>query len=203
MWWTYWLLYLGLTGVVGWGSRRWYVIARSMRRMRGLRAQVELNPANATARAQLAEVWLDRGKPRRAVPLLEQALERDPKSAELHYLLGLARLRAGDAKGALAPLSTALELEPKVRYGAGYLAIGDTLTALGRVDEAIEGYRRYTKINTSSLEGYCKLAAAHERAKDMPASKQARREALATYRALPGYQRRKQFIWSLRARFGL
>lgn len=206
MWWSYWLLYLGLGvvgGVVGWGSRRWYVIARSMRRMRNLRAQVELNPANATARAQLAEVWLDRRKPRRAVPLLEQALERDPKSAELRYLLGLAKLRSGDAKGALEPLAAALETDPKVRYGACHLAMGDALAALKRDADAIESYRRYLKINTSSLEGYCKLSAAYERAKDMPASKQARREALDTYRALPGYQRRKQFVWSLRARFGL
>ncbi len=170
---------------------------------RSLRAQVELNPANATARAQLAEIWLDRKRPRRAVPLLEQALERDPRSAELQYLLGLARLRAGNAAGGLEPLSTALATDDKVRYGAGYLAIGDALAKVKRDDDAIEAYRRYTKINTSSLEGYCKLAALHERAKDMPASQQARREALATYRALPGYQRRKQFIWSLRARLGL
>jgi tetratricopeptide (TPR) repeat protein len=203
MWWSYWLLYLAITGVVGFGSRRWYIVARSARRLRSLRTQVELNPANAVARAQLAEIWLDRRKPRRAIPLLEQALERDPKGAELLYLLGLAKLRSGDAEGALEPLSTALKTEEKLRYGAAYLAIGDALARVDRKDDAIEAYRRYVKINTSSLEGYCKLAAVYERAKDMTASKQARREALETYRALPPYQRRKQFVWSLRARFGL
>lgn len=203
MWWTYWLLYLAGTAIFGWASRRWYVIARSMRRLRSLRTQIELNPANATARAQLAEIWLDRRKPRRAITLLEQALERDPESAELQYLLGLARLRSGDASGALAPLSSALARDEKVRYGAAYLAIADALARVGQHDEAIEAYRRYLKINTSSVEACCKLSWACERTKDLAAARRWREEALSTYRALPRYQRRKQLGWWLRARLGV
>ncbi|HTR50435.1 MAG TPA: tetratricopeptide repeat protein [Kofleriaceae bacterium] len=201
MWWSYYLLYAVATAVIGVASRRWYLYARSARRMRNLRTQVELNPANAVARAQLAEIWLDRRRPARAVPLLEQALERDPKSAELRYLLGLAHLRTGHPERALEPLSAALAADDKVRYGAGYLAIGDALAATDSLDDAKEAYRRYVKINTSSLEGYCKLAAVCERAKDHDAAKKWRQEALDTYRALPGFQRRKQLRWWLAARF--
>lgn len=203
MWWSYYLLYAALTALAGAASRRWYLYARSAGRLRSLRDQVELNPANAVARAQLAEVWLDRRRPARAVPLLEQALERDPKSAELLFLLGLAQLRAGRAEQALAPLSAATASDPKVRYGAAYLALGDAQLAAGKLDEARAAYARYIKINTSNLEGYCKLAALCHRAKDVEGAKQWRDEALATYRALPGYQRRKQLAWWLRARFVL
>ena len=203
MLWSYYLVYIVATAVVGVVSRRWYLYLRSAGRLRSLRSQVELNPANAVARAQLAEVWLERRRPARAVPLLEQALERDPESAELNYLLGLARLRAGRAEQALEPLSRAVERDGKVRYGAAYLASGDALVAVKRLDDARAAYQRYVKINTSSVEGYCKLAAASERAKDNAAAKKWRAEALDTYRALPRFQRRKQLGWWLRSKLAL
>jgi tetratricopeptide (TPR) repeat protein len=203
MLWSYYLLYLVVPAVVGAASRRWYVYLRSAGRVRNLRMQVELNAANAVARAQLAEIWLERRRPARAVPLLEQALERDPESAELHYLLGLAHLRAGHAEPALEPLSDALARDDKVRYGAAYLAIGDALVAVKRLDKACEAYQRYVKINTSSIEGYCKLAATSERAKDNASAKKWRAEALETYRALPRFQRRKRLGWWVRAKLAL
>jgi tetratricopeptide (TPR) repeat protein len=203
MLWTYYLLYSVVTVVIGVASRRWYLHLRSARRLQSLRAQVELNPANTVARTQLAEIWLERRRPARAVPLLEAALERDPDSAELRYLLGLAHLRAGHADLALAPLTAAVARDAKVRYGAACLALGDALAAVGRLDDARETYQRYTRLNTSSLEGYCKLAATCERAKDADSAKKWRQEALDTYRALPGFQRRKQLVWWVRARLAL
>jgi tetratricopeptide (TPR) repeat protein len=185
-------------------ARRWLpdpvLIARNAGRARSLQAQIALNPANATASAQLAEIRLAGFRPSRAIPLLEAALTRDPKQAELHYLLGLARLRGGQPEAALDPLVEALKLDPKVRYGSAYLAIGDALLKLGRLDEAIDAFERYVKINTSSLEGLCKLARARAQNRDDAGARRARSEALDTYRVLPRYQRRRQFVWWVRAR---
>src|SRR5258706_14931035 len=144
MWWSYyafwiivssafalfsthpWLLVVALPLLFG---RRWIpdpvLFFRHAARVRSLRTTIELNPANATARAQLAEIWLDKRRPKRAIPLLQQALERDATSAELQYLLGLAYVRAGQAQAALDPLGEALAREKKVRYGSAYLALGD------------------------------------------------------------------------------
>ena len=186
-------------------ARRWIpdpvLYLKHASNVQRLKQQVDINPANATARAQLAEIWLAKRRPRRAIPLLQQALERDPESAELRYLLGLALVRAGKAQDALEPLSQALAKDQKLRYGSGYLAIGDALLGVGRVDEAIEAYERFTKINTSSLEGYCKLARAHDRKGDHAGAKKVRDEAMSTYRVLPRYQRRKQLGWWLRTKF--
>jgi tetratricopeptide (TPR) repeat protein len=186
-------------------ARRWLPdpvqFFRHAGRVNSLEQQVELNPANATARAQLAEIWLAKRRPRRAIPLLQQALQRDDKSAELRYLLGLAYLRAGQANEALEPLAAALAADPKLRYGSAYLAIGDALAAVGRRDEAIEAFERFIKINTSSLEGYCKLARVRRKNGDTAGADKACREAVDTYRVLPRYQRRKQLGWWLRAKF--
>jgi tetratricopeptide (TPR) repeat protein len=191
--------------VVAFVARRWLpdpvLYFRHASRVGSLEQQVELNPANATARAQLAEIWLAKRRPRRAIPLLMQALQRDEKSAELQYLLGLAYVRAGQAQQALEPLAAALAADPKLRYGSAYLAIGDALAAVGRNEESIEAYERFIKINTSSLEGYCKLARVRRRSGDTPGADKACREAVETYRVLPRYQRRKQLGWYLRAKF--
>lgn len=183
-------------------ARRWLpdpiAYFRHAGRVRSLQSQVDINPANAVARTQLAEIWLDKRRPRRAIPLLEQALERDRDSAELHYLLGLAQVRAGDTERALAPLSEALARDPKVRYGSAYLAIGDALADRGRLDEAIDAYERYLKINTSSIEGYAKLSRARQRNRDDAGARMARAHAMDTYRVLPRFQRRKQLPWWLK-----
>lgn len=187
-------------------ARRWMPdpidYLRHARRISNLESQIAINPANAQAQTQLAEIWIAKRRPRRAVPLLEKALERDPESAELKYLLGLARQRAGQAEAALTPLSEALAKDDRVRYGSGYLAIGDALADLKRHDEAREAYERYIKINTSSLEGYTKLVRAHRRNKDEPAARKTRQQGLDTWRVLPGFQRRKQLLWWLQLKLG-
>ncbi len=186
-------------------ARRWIPdpvrFVKHASRIRSLTSAAELNPANATVRAQLAEIWLDKHRPRRAIPLLQKALERDPKSAELRYLLGLSMLRAGQAEASLEPLAEALHTDDRVRYGSAYLAIGDALAAVNRLDEATDAYERYLKINTSSIEAYCKLARVKKRNKDESGAKKTREEALDTYRMLPGFQRRKQLLWWLAVRF--
>jgi tetratricopeptide (TPR) repeat protein len=222
VWWSYYAFWMLVSAAVAVGTahpillgvivvfvvaRPWLpdpvLYLRMAGRVRSLQTQIDLNPANATARAQLAEIWLAKRRPRRAIPLLDQALERDPKSAELRYLLGLAKLRAGKANDALEPLAAALAQDPKLRYGSGYLAIGQALEQVGRNDEASEAYERFVKINTSSLEGLYRLERIREKTGDKTGAASARKEALDTYRVLPRYQRRRQLGWWLRVKLGL
>lgn len=218
--WTYYLFWLAVPTLlaifsahpeililiaVAFVARRWLpdpvLYLRVASRVKSLEQQLALNPANGTAASQLAEIWLAKRRPRRAAPLLERALERDPKSAELRYLLGLAHVRAGNPAAALAPLDEAIDADPKVRYGSAFLARGDALAALGRDTDAIAAYERFTKINTSSLEGLYKLSLVRRRSGDGRGADHAKAEALDTYRVLPKYQRRAQLAWWLRAKF--
>src|SRR5262249_11230274 len=83
---------------------------RTQGRIRALETQVKANAANVTARRELAEIYLERLRPAKAKKLLDEALTRDDRNAELLYLQALARLRSGDAEGAIDPIVRAITL---------------------------------------------------------------------------------------------
>jgi len=176
-----------------------WVVARTWGRIRALDAQISANPANVTARRDLAVIWLERLRPRRALELLDEARRRHPDDAELLYLTGLARLRSGDAEGALAPLVRAVEIDPRVRFGEPYLVAAEALASLDRLEEAEDALDRYTDVSSSSLEGWVRLADVRKRRGDAKGAGEALNEALATWKQVPGYRRRGEFGWLLRA----
>ena len=92
-----------------------------------------------------------------------------------------------------------LEREPKLRFGEAYLRAGDALMALGRWEEAAEGLEHFVTVNRSSVEGRVKLARARRAIGDRPGARDALEEARATYRDSPGFHRRNQRLWWLRA----
>lgn len=183
--------------------RRWLpdpiVLLRTMGRIQALQRQIEANPANVTARRDLAMVYVERLRPGRALELLEEARKRFPEDAELLYLAGLAQWKRGAADKALDLLVKSVQLDPRVRFGEPYLVAGDALRKLGRTEEAIDAYERFVQTNSSSIEGYVKLALAHRAGKDEKASKAALEEAFKTWSQIPGYTRRKELKWWLYA----
>jgi tetratricopeptide (TPR) repeat protein len=176
-----------------------WIWLRTAGRIRSLRAQIDANPANATARRDLARIHLRRLRPRAAIRLLDEALKRHPDDAELLYLSGLARARAGDADGALDPLVRAVERDPAVGYGEPYLVAGDALVQLRRVAEAEDAYERYVDSNTSSVRGHLSLARVRKRLGDTAGAKRALRDALTTFPQLPRFRRRQELSWYVRA----
>ncbi len=175
------------------------ILLQTWGKIQSLTRQIEANPANATARRDLAVVWLERLRPQRALELLDEARKRAPKDAELLYLTGVARLRCGDAEGALEPLVQAVEIEPKLRMGDPYLVAAEALLSLGRLEEAEDALERYTQANSSSIQGYVLLADTRQKAGNASGAKEAIAEALHTWNTLPSYRKRGQWSWWARA----
>ncbi|MDI1432824.1 tetratricopeptide repeat protein [Polyangium sorediatum] len=213
----YWLYYLGFMALTFALQRPWVmvgvlvfvalrpfipdpiVLARTWGKIRALDAQIAANPANITARRDLAIIWLERLRPRRALELLDEARRRAPDDAELLYLTGLARMRCGDPEGALAPLVRAVELEPRLRYGDPYLAAAEALLMLGRLEEAEDALERFTRTNSSSIQGHVLLSDVRRKLGDAEGANAAIREALDTWKTLPRYRRRSEVPWWVRA----
>ena len=213
----YWLYYLGFLALTFALQRPWVmvgvlvfvalrpfvpdpiVLARTWGKIRALDAQIAANPANVTARRDLAIIWLERLRPRRALELLDEARLRAPDDAEMLYLTGLARMRCGDPERALEPLVRAVELEPRLRYGDPYLAAAEALLMLRRLEEAEDALERFTRTNSSSIQGHVLLAEVRGKLGDAEGAKATIREALDTWKSLPSYRRRSQVRWWLQA----
>jgi tetratricopeptide (TPR) repeat protein len=170
---------------------------RTASKIRNLRATLAANPANATARRDLATLYLERLRPRTALEVLDgPGKDGDP---ELMYLRGLANVRARRYEEAIEPLVTAVQKSEKLRYGEPYKVAGDALLALGKYEEAEDAFLRYLHLNSSSVEAWVKLARARS-AQNLPReTRDALDEAVSTFRALPWFARRKALGWWFRA----
>jgi tetratricopeptide (TPR) repeat protein len=191
--------------VIGLLARRWLpdpiLFLKHQGRVRSLQADIDANPANATARRDLAKIWLVKHRPRRALPLLEEAMARDPDSIELLFLWGVAHLLAGHYEKAVAALVGVAHREPNFQYGDAYLRAADALMALGRWDDADDALERYVRINSSSMEGQVKRVRVCNARNDREGARKAVAELRHVWRTLPAYQRRRQLGWYLRSLF--
>jgi predicted Zn-dependent protease len=176
-----------------------WILLKTFGRMRALESQIAANPANITARRDLATLWLERLRPGRALELLDEALKRAPDDAELLYLTGLARHRAGDPEGALDPLVKAVDIDPRIRFGEPYLVAAEALSRLKRYEEAEDALERYIESNSSSIQGYVLLASARSERGDREGARKAIAEALSTWSQMPPYKRRSELGWWMRA----
>jgi len=217
--WSYWLVWflaptllyavttqplVLVVAVLGVALSRWLpdpiAWLRARKRRGALERAIALNGENVTARRDLATLHLEQRRPKRAVALLEPALQRAPDDAELRYLLGAALVAGRRASEAIPHLESALARDPRIRYGDAHLKLGDALRALGRLDDAAAAYERFVAINGSSIEGWTRLAQTRARRGDGAGAKKAFDEASSTFALLPGFQRRRQWGWYLRSR---
>lgn len=183
--------------------QRWipdpFVLFATWGRISSLERQIESNPANATARRDLARVLIARRRPRKALRLLNEALARFPDDAELLFLKGQAASLVGEHQTAIDAIVEAVKRDGRLGFGEPYRVAGDSLLALGRAQEAVDAYERYTLANSSALDGFVKLARAAKDAGDKATQERALEEAFSTWRSLPRYAKRKQFAWWTRA----
>ena len=79
-------------------------------RARAYQRAIEMNPDEATYRAELAAVHITVGQYSEAVSVLDAALERNPNYADLYRLKGLALIQLKKNKEARPLLDKAKEL---------------------------------------------------------------------------------------------
>ena len=176
---------------------------RDRRLLARLRREVLLNPDNAEARSDLGRELVRKGRYAEGVEHLERALTKMGEIAETRFYLGLGLLRAGRPDAAEVHLKKALELDPRYGYGEPHLRLGDLYAARGLPDRALESYRAFTSIHTSSAEGFFKTGELLRRTGDADAAREAFRRALASFRGSPPHKKRIDRPWVWRARWRL
>jgi Flp pilus assembly protein TadD len=108
-----------------------------------------------------------------AVDLLQQALEKDPKSGAAYSQLAKLYYSAGDIDNASRSISHALELEP---YQPDFLYVqGKIFERQGKLDEALAAFERTTLVNPKESDAYFELGVVYQQRND-------RARALAAYK---------------------
>ena len=110
-----------------------------------LETATRLRPRLVEAILELGNLLIVRQEFAAAKETLQRAVEVTPESAEAHNLLGLARLRAGDASGAVPYFERALALDPTLANAIYNLALG--LRDLGRIEQSRDMMGRFAVLN--------------------------------------------------------
>ncbi|HXU10272.1 MAG TPA: tetratricopeptide repeat protein, partial [Blastocatellia bacterium] len=120
----------------------------------GVSAQVGESQAKESAQDELnrAQQLLRSRQYEKAADVLRQVIARQPDSAVAHSHLGMAEVRVGRAKEALASAERAIELDPS--YAFSYVVLGEANQAMNRFDEAIEAVKHAIQINPNYFDAY-------------------------------------------------
>jgi Flp pilus assembly protein TadD len=123
---------------------------------------LKLNAGRADTYNNLGVIYLESGNPKRAVTLLEKALQTDPRPAYLSNL-GTAYLASGQFRLAAVLFEKAISLQPKSSILRGNLAEAYRLSnqriqAAEALDQAVQMARDELRVNPNNLPTKTMLA---------------------------------------------
>lgn len=166
-------------------------------RIRKLKAHIASAPNDVSAKQELARLLIEKKKFREALQLLEPLRRTLEDSAEYWDDLGHCCWATGRVDEGEACMLKALELNPRVKYGAPYLRLA-TLHAERNAEKSISYLREFQQIQSSSCEAYYRLAAIYRQLGRVQEAKDAAEEGLNMYRTLPRYKKRSERGWAVR-----
>lgn len=166
-------------------------------RIRKLKQHIGLSPNDVSAKLELARLFIEKKNYREALKWLEPLQNTLDDSAEYWDDLGTTYLYTGNEERGEACIIRALELNPRVKYGAPYLRLA-AYYSNGRIDQALSYIRAFQEIHSSSCEAYDRLAAIYKMLGQAEESKLAVQEGLRIYRMLPRYKKRLERKWAVR-----
>jgi len=191
--------------------QHWYMVgelpvlsAFKRRRLRArLRYALAVNPAAFDARVELARDALSGARFQEAIGYLTPILAKGGDAAEVPRLYGLALLGAGRSAEAVDVFRQALALDRKETEAR--LGLAQSLFCEGRYDEARAEIEAYRVGRPGDARGSWTEAAIRTKDADGAAEKAlgSLRELVSEQRLKPGYARRRDRKWAVRARLAL
>lgn len=119
---------------------------------------IKKNPASWMAYNNLGQLYILKGNPAAAIPVLEKVIHYNPLEVEAYYNLGVAVSRLGRKDEAMAYYRKALEVDPNDPQV--YNNIGATLARYGKLEEAVSYYQKALAIDPKLFPAHSNLGAA-------------------------------------------
>ncbi len=152
---------------------------------------------------QLGMIFAAQGRPAKARPWFERALEKDPSSLDARYQLGLCHFAQKEYPAAAELLEQVYAEKPDHDYGMTYLRLAESQQYCGNLDRAAEVYRTMLQFYPGHPEGgyhYALLLADQD---SLAKAKELMREVTFAVRHSPGFHRRRNRHWALKAQWWL
>jgi tetratricopeptide (TPR) repeat protein len=190
------LLYAIDRRFVGLSPSLWKPMKRRAR-ISKLRQRIEASPNDVSAKQELARLLIEAKKPKDAQRVLEPLRNVLADSAEYWDDLGTSYLMKGNAEEGEPLVLRALELNPRVKYGAPYLRLA-AVHSKRNPEKALSYLHAFQDIQSSSCEAYERLSSIYKDMGRIEDAKRAAEEGIRLYRALPKYRKRLERKWAVR-----
>jgi tetratricopeptide (TPR) repeat protein len=153
--------------------------------------------------AQLGNVLLRQGRVRKAAEWFAKALEKDPQMLDARYRLGLCRFGLSDYGEAVELLEEIYREKPQYDYGLADLRLAQSHQRLGNLDSASEVYETLLRFYPGQPEGAYSYAQLMLARGDRRRASELMRDVVFSVRHSPGFQRRRNRHWLLKAKWWL
>jgi hypothetical protein len=167
------------------------------RRIRELERIVLDNPSSGNLE-ELADLYLEDGKPAKARELYDRAITPRTASVDPYYRRGLAALALDDPPAALADFSRVVTEDPKYDFHRAAGLLAHVCARLGHRDEAEAWFKQATALSTAS-ELAVHYAEFLEQAQRPAEARQWAQRVLDKRATMPRYLARRERPWFRRA----
>jgi hypothetical protein len=172
--------------------------AADRRRIKELQDQIH-HLDKAHHHLELGDIYFHQGKLAQAEASYRASVERDPEDPDAWAHLGQCLLRQNRPQEALPALERVVARDPQHDFGHTLMALAETLTALGRAEEALTTWRRVLEQHTYA-RARVQMAELLATLGQTEAARKEAREVLADEAHTPEFQRRRDRVWIRRAR---
>jgi tetratricopeptide (TPR) repeat protein len=152
---------------------------------------------------QLGLIYAAQGRPAKARQWFERALAKDPQSLEARYQLGLCHFTQKDYPAAVELLEAVYAQKPDHDYGMTYLRLAEAQQYCGNLDRAAEVFSTMLQFYPGHPEGEYHYALLLANQNSLAKAKELMRDVTFTVRHSPGFHRRRNRHWALKAQWWL
>jgi len=147
----------------------------------------------------LGDIYFQQGKLDLAEASYRAALERDPTDADTRAHLGQCLLRQKRSADARPLLESVCEENPRHDYGHTFMALAETLAALGEKHAAIKVWKQVLE-NHSYARARVQLAELYAEQNQLDLARAELTEALTDAAHAPKFDRKRDRLWISRAK---
>ncbi len=153
--------------------------------------------------AQLGGVLLRQGRVRQAAEWFAKSLEKEPDLLDARYRLGLCQYELKNYQEAQRLLEEVYQEKPQYDYGLADLRLAQTHQKQGNLDRATEVYETLLRFYPGQPEATYSFALLNFGRGDLARAAQLMRDVVFSVRHSPGFQRRRNRHWLLKAKWWL